>query len=68
MSPQRWLAAWTVIKLAAKQGTADTASMVAITLIKYKIDHSLSLSEYPVPVNEFKELMPILKSAGLINQ
>lgn len=62
LTPDRWMAAWKIIDTAVRQGTPDMAAFAAKALATER--RHLDRSEYPLPVDQFKALMPVLLAAG----
>ena len=62
LTPPRWMAAWQIIDTATRKGTPDMAAFAAKSLAQER--QHLDRSQYPIPVQQFKSLMPVLLAAG----
>lgn len=65
-TPQRWLAAWTILDRTVRQKAPDMAAVAVKHLAQYKVSQGskMPVSEYPIPVDQMKALMPLLLRAG----
>lgn len=66
MTPTRWMAAWTIIDIAVRQKAPDMAATACRALCREKMEAGSKMpqKDYPIPVEQFKALMPILLKAG----
>jgi hypothetical protein len=60
LSPERWLAAWKVLALAARAGGADVAASAAGRLARAQT------ADLPLPTQELEAFFPILRAASLL--
>jgi hypothetical protein len=60
LSPERWLAAWTVLAAAAGQGAVDVAAVAARSLARARS------AELPVPKEQLAAFVPVLEAAGML--
>ncbi len=60
LTPQRWLAAWHVLSLAASAGGADVAASAARRLVRART------GDLPLPTRDLEAFLPILGAAGLL--
>lgn len=60
LTPARWMAAWQVLARAAEQGAKDIAAASARALAAAR------KPDLPLPQNELREFIPLLKKGGLM--
>jgi hypothetical protein len=60
LTAERWLAAWEVLSKAAKDGAVDIGAAAAKSLVQAK------RGDLPLPVEQIKPFVPILKASGLM--
>jgi hypothetical protein len=59
LTPERWLAAWTVLASAASAGSPDVAAAAPV-LARERSD------ELPLPTRQITPFIPVLEAAGLL--
>lgn len=66
MTPTRWMACWKIMDTATRQKAPDMVATSVRHLCKVKKEAGTRMpaNEYPIPVDQFKALMPILLRAG----
>lgn len=66
MTPDRWMACWKILDTTVREKAPDMAATACRALCKHKRDAGTRMpaNEYPIPVDQFKALMPILLRAG----
>jgi len=60
LTPERWLAAWTVLASAATAGSPDIAAAAARSLARERRDG------LPLPSRQIEPFIPVLEAAGLL--
>jgi hypothetical protein len=60
LTPERWLAAWTVLASAASAGSPDVAAAAARALARERRDG------LPLPTRQITPFLPVLEAAGLL--
>jgi len=60
LTPERWLAAWTVLAAAASAGSPDVAAAAARGLARERS------YELPLPTRQIAPFIPVLEAAGLL--
>lgn len=62
LTPERWLAAWTVLAAAASAGSPDVAAAAARALARARRD------DLPLPTQQIAPFIPVLRAAGLLGR